>query len=390
MGVLSFRVGPVPVRVQASFFLTALLLGWQPGPHGLERLFLWSVVVFFGVLAHEMGHAAAALAFGYRPRIELYLFGGVTWWEAEAGASTARTVLVTLAGPATGIVLGGLAWLGALHWAAPLPPGSAGAFLLERFVWVNLGWGLLNLLPILPLDGGVVFAASVEHLLPGRGRMAARLVSLGLALLLVWFALTAGMTFGAAMAGWLAFDNARSGWAEWQLRRDEACAGIIEQAIGALGRGDADALVEAADALRRTAHSLPLRRFGEWLDAWGALLQGRRRDVEAWLAAHRTADVRASALISGALALLDGKAPAALELLSAGLGETISPLDLAALRAAFLASGRFDVAVALVDSPAGRRLSVAQVGELAAAAAEAGFREAAERLQELAAAASSG
>ncbi len=390
MGALSFRLGPVPVRVQASFFLTALLIGWQPGPGWFERLFLWSLVVFFGVLAHEMGHAAAALAFGYRPRVELYLFGGVTWWASERGASTARTVLVTLAGPAAGIALGLFAWLGALHWLPSFPPGSGGAFLLDRFVWVNLGWGLLNLLPILPLDGGVIFAALAERVLPERGRMAARLLSFLLAVTVAWFALSAGMTFGAAMAGWLAFDNARSGWAAWQLRRDEACAGLVERAIDALGRGAAEELAEAAETLRRSAHSLPLRRFAEWLSAWGALLQGRRRVVEDWIAAHRAGDLRASALLTAALALQDGKVGAALDLLAAGLGETTSPLDAAVLRGAFLASGRFDVAVAFVDSPAGRRLSPEQVRDLAEAAGRAGYREAARRLDELAEAAVNG
>ena len=44
---------------------------------------------------------------------------------------------------------------------------------LNDVMWVNLGWGVLNLLPILPLDGGHI-ASSVAELVAGRkGRLAA-------------------------------------------------------------------------------------------------------------------------------------------------------------------------------------------------------------------------
>ena len=384
MGVLSFRLGPVPVRVQASFFLMALLIGWQPGPRWAERLLVWTGIVFVGVLAHEMGHALAALAFGHRPRVELYLFGGVTWWESEQGRRPGQTVLVTLAGPLTGILLGLAAWWLWRGVAPELPPGSSGHFAFSRFVWVNLGWGLLNLLPILPLDGGVVLGTLLERALGDRGRTVVRLASFVLAVAVAVLAAMAGMMFGAAMAGWLAFENARSGLSEWQLRRDAEHAGSIERAIEALGRGDGAALAQIAEALRASAHSLPLRRFGEWLGAWGGLLSGRREEVERWVERHRYDDMRAAALLTGALALQDDKVDAAIDLLGAGVGEPPSPLDVAALRAAFLASGRFDVAVALADSPAGRKLLPEHLLELAEAAGQAGYREAAERLRALA------
>ncbi len=384
MGVLSFRLGPVPVRVQASFFLMALLIGWQPGPRWAERLLVWTAIVFVGVLAHEMGHALAALAFGHRPRVELYLFGGVTWWESEQGRRPGQTVLVTLAGPLTGILLGLLAWWLWGRVAPGLPPGSSGHFAFSRFVWVNLGWGLLNLLPILPLDGGVVLGTLLEGVLGEQGRTAVRFVSLLLALGVAVLAAMGGMLFGAAMAGWLAFENARSGWSEWQLRRDEEHAGAIERAIEALGRGDGATLGQTAETLRASAHSLPLRRFGEWLGAWGALLGGRREEVERWVERHRYDDMRAAALLTGALALLDDKVDAAIDLLGAGVGAPPSPLDVAALRAAFLASGRFDVAVALADSPAGHKLRPEQLRELADAAEQAGYQEAAAELRALA------
>ena len=36
--------------------------------------------------------------------------------------------------------------------------------LMSDLVFVNLGWGLLNLLPVLPLDGGHIFFLLIEKL----------------------------------------------------------------------------------------------------------------------------------------------------------------------------------------------------------------------------------
>ncbi len=74
---------------------------------------------------------------------------------------------------------------------AGAPPGVTR--LLNFVVWVNLGWGVLNLLPILPLDGGHI-AASVAEMVAGRnGRIAARIFSIVLTAVIGLLALFGGM-----------------------------------------------------------------------------------------------------------------------------------------------------------------------------------------------------
>jgi stage IV sporulation protein FB len=145
---LHFRLNRVPVSVEPWFWLTTVLLaGGIQGPF----LAVWVLVVFVSVLAHEMGHALASRRFGATPRIRLYSLGGLAYRDRPLPRW--RSVAVSLAGPGAGFLLGGIIW--AVHRALPpLTPGLE--FLFSALEQANLGWGLVNLAPVLPLDGGHV------------------------------------------------------------------------------------------------------------------------------------------------------------------------------------------------------------------------------------------
>jgi Zn-dependent protease len=88
--------------------------------------------------------------------------------------------LVSLAGPLSNIVLGLVAAVifGVLLRLAPevVGPGGAGRAMLVRFLLVNAGLAIFNLLPIPPLDGSHVAA----HFVPYRHRDAwARFAAIG-------------------------------------------------------------------------------------------------------------------------------------------------------------------------------------------------------------------
>lgn len=104
----------------------------------------WGAILFVSLLAHELGHALAGLAFGSRAAMTLYPLGGITRFDPPLSRS--RSLLATLAGPVTSLTIG----LG----AAALRASWGSAEWLPVFMWVNLGWGILNLLPVLPFDGG--------------------------------------------------------------------------------------------------------------------------------------------------------------------------------------------------------------------------------------------
>ncbi len=192
---LLFWFGGFPVRVRPAFFLVVLLLGlplWS-----LAAIAIWMLVAPVAVLLHECAHALLARRQGRSPQIELHSLGGETRWARAQEVEWSDRVLITLAGPLAGLVVGGIAWA-----VAPPLPGRAPSFLLlaaDLFAWVNLGWGLFNLLPILPMDGGRVMA---EFLVQAKGRDEGRLLSsfvslgiavvgcvLGLAVQRLWLAL---------------------------------------------------------------------------------------------------------------------------------------------------------------------------------------------------------
>ena len=91
---------------------------------------------------------------------------------------------VAAAGPGANLVMA-LAWAALLKVAVLLPAGTAGDFLeltSQAGIVVNLIFMFLNLLPILPLDGGRILAS----LLPSRAAWQyARLEPLGLPLLVI-------------------------------------------------------------------------------------------------------------------------------------------------------------------------------------------------------------
>lgn len=169
--MFSFRLGTIPVRVHFWFFLTALMLGGsgRPGPLVLS----WVAIVFVSVILHELGHALVGRAFGMTPQIDLHAMGGLTSWAGGRNLGPGPSILVSLAGPLTGIAFGGLAFV--LARTLPLPPVAAG--MVGQFVWVNAGWGLFNLLPILPLDGGNVLWKTLDIFTGNRGRRPAHVVS---------------------------------------------------------------------------------------------------------------------------------------------------------------------------------------------------------------------
>ncbi|WP_163864971.1 M50 family metallopeptidase [Myxococcus eversor] len=153
-----FHVDGFPVRVHPLFFLTALATGWTSASE-LGSLALWVMVVFASVLLHELGHAWAYRRFGSTASISLHGMGGTA--QGTDRLTHRQSAWVSFAGPGVGFLLGGLVW-GA---SALTPLGEQGGLVgvaVRQLLWVNIGWGLFNLLPVQPLDGGHLLASLVR------------------------------------------------------------------------------------------------------------------------------------------------------------------------------------------------------------------------------------
>lgn len=203
----------MPVTVRASFLLIAALIGFT-GVGEIEETIAWIVIVFVSILIHELGHAFTARRYGSAVAIELNGLGGLTRWSAKDGELTpGRRALIAAAGSAVGLVFGGVVWLVASRFG-PYEPLLA--FILESTIYVNVFWGLLNWLPIRPLDGGHLLESLLDQLAPSRAEMIARVVFTVTAAGALAFALWFRLVFVAVLAGWLLLSELGAGRAPRQ------------------------------------------------------------------------------------------------------------------------------------------------------------------------------
>lgn len=205
--VISFRLFGIPVTIGGSFLLVAALLGLG-GTSRVETVVAWVVLVFVSILIHELGHAFTAIAYGSEVAIELNGLGGLTRWNPPGGDLTpGRRAAVAAAGSAVGLAFGGLVWLAARQLG---PFSGLTEFVVTNLIYVNVFWGLLNWLPIRPLDGGHLLLSLLEKIAPSRARGVAKaifIVSAGVALFL---ALRFELLFIALLSGWLLLSEFRS------------------------------------------------------------------------------------------------------------------------------------------------------------------------------------
>ncbi|MGQ0616368.1 MAG: site-2 protease family protein [Acidimicrobiia bacterium] len=314
-----FTLLGVPVRVEPGFFVVAALLGFYPGTT-LPEVAAWTAIVFVSILVHEMGHAMAFKAFGDHPTVRLLPFGGLTMGRARRRRW--ESITVTLAGPLSAIVLLGLPALLVLNGGAAR--GSADVeTVLRLMVWVNIGWSVLNLVPVLPLDGGKVAESLV-------GRRAAQVISVVVAVPLALWAFTAGLIFAALFVALFATQNLaelRSRGAG-RARRPPAAFGLARPGTGPAGaappavdpESDAWARLRAGDgpgarrALERLAPGAPV---SPWLSATMAVTEGDEGRAVDELARALTAGAAPDLVVAQRVAD-SGLAPRLLQRLLAG------------------------------------------------------------------------
>ncbi len=153
---LNFRVAGFPVRVTPWFWVTMAFFGF---PYMSDRnlgplaLVLWVAAGFVSILVHELGHAVSARWFRSPSLIVLTAFGGYAQFYDRAPPSGWRRLVVSLMGPAAGFLLLGLVVVSQLSvdWMSQHPVLKAFGLFVG---WQCLVWGLFNLLPIWPMDGG--------------------------------------------------------------------------------------------------------------------------------------------------------------------------------------------------------------------------------------------
>lgn len=148
--MIRFKLLGIPVGVHLTFLLIAVV-----GPtDSVASIVSWVMAAFTAIMLHEFGHALTARAFGAEGvNVTLYALGGLTSYTTREQLSHGRSFLISAAGSgvgiAAGLVLVGLGRLDVFRsWPTELHD------FLGFFVFIALVWGVLNWIPIVPLDGG--------------------------------------------------------------------------------------------------------------------------------------------------------------------------------------------------------------------------------------------
>ncbi len=284
--MLRFRLGPIPVEVHPSHFLMAIAFGslglsdrdpsvW-PGRalashDGLTHaatvvavVAIWVVIVFVSVLVHELGHALVSLAYHYQPSIQLVGLGGLTRPNAPGPIPWHREVALTAAGPLLGAALGGLCLL----VRTSVGSWEVARYTLTLAALANFFWAAVNLLPVLPLDGGRISQAVLGRLFGKAGLVGAQVLALLVCLAVVFWR-----------------------WGDFFLTLFFLLFGLqAVRALVALLRGEAPAVqsteLQQLDALFRSGDLKAARERAETLAAQdpSALVRSRAHHLLGWIA----------------------------------------------------------------------------------------------------------
>ncbi|HSX04114.1 MAG TPA: site-2 protease family protein [Rhabdochlamydiaceae bacterium] len=149
--------GRIPIFIHPAFWVVAAIIGFFNSLTFTGTL-IWIFVILVSVLIHELGHAITAVVFGLNPRIELVALGGLTYHRGDK-LPFLKQFFIVLDGPLFGFFLFLVAFF--LLKVPSLAAGTSGT-IIYYFYWVNLVWTILNLVPVMPLDGGQLLRIVLE------------------------------------------------------------------------------------------------------------------------------------------------------------------------------------------------------------------------------------
>ena len=230
---LNFTLAGVPVRVHPLFWLVGLVFGYGGVPPDKPALLVaWLAVFFVSILVHEMGHALTMRYYGWNPSVTLYAMGGFARYDGgftanfssyqRKGNREFAQLIISAAGPAAGFLMAGLIVLVArllggnvqfdvglrslVTWQITQIDDNL-RFLMDCFLLVNIYWGLLNLLPVYPLDGGQISRELFTRYSVGDGIQRSLWLSIATGAGLAAYGLYHGAFYMGLLFAYLAFSS---------------------------------------------------------------------------------------------------------------------------------------------------------------------------------------
>ena len=179
---------PTTIKPGFGIFL-AFLVFLYPYPLGL---WMASAVGAF-TLIHELGHALAARMSGCTAYISLDFMVAYAAYEPRSPLTWGQKARIALAGPSLQIISAVVVLL--LNSTNPF--SRADITISDATIsiwWAGIALGAMNLIPLLPLDGGAFVASVVEHFMPGKGNDIVLKISAALTALAFGLCIVSGNT----------------------------------------------------------------------------------------------------------------------------------------------------------------------------------------------------
>ncbi len=215
-------IGKTSIDVDFSFFILLLVFiayAYNPG-QPIQYALIWIPVVFISVLIHELSHAGmiGLLGFG-SSQIILGGMGGVT--VNGRRAKPWQDLFISVSGPLSNFVLMFICSQLAQRFAI-FSQDRMLVELMPRLISANLWWGIFNLIPVPPLDGGHATREFFRIFLDERRAFVIAIwIAMIVGSLVVVLALYTRSLFMAMYLGWFVY----VAWQQWQYFRQHGVPG---------------------------------------------------------------------------------------------------------------------------------------------------------------------
>ncbi|TVQ94085.1 MAG: hypothetical protein EA397_02955 [Deltaproteobacteria bacterium] len=319
MNFYVFSVGRIPVHLS---IWALLLIGWLAFRLGDPIVgAMIGVGAIASILVHELGHAVVAARYGLQPEVLIHALGGLT--RHTRAESDRQDAIIIAAGPLIQLAVGAVVLVASFFVFAAIPGLAENLYLtsiLYAFLYVSLFWGVINLAPMWPMDGGKLFRLGLIHLLSVRPLLADRITHItGIVLsvaafLLFWLLIGGFVLLALIIFGMITYQNVmalRSGSSGEPVRPTSKHArALLNEAREAFGERNWAEAARLGHQIRAEPN-VPDRMLSEVFEVIalshifnGDLEEGVRfakrapptpRVIEAWVRAHHELGERSTA-----------------------------------------------------------------------------------------------
>ena len=216
-------IGKTSIDVDFSFFILIglfVILNYNE-KLGIEYALIWIPILFLSVLFHEMAHAAAIALFGFgASQIVLGGMGGHTSNESMRNARPWQSLIISVAGPVSNFVLAVVC-----SYLMSTRVGSSDKMLVVLLPTMRLAsiwWGMLNLIPVPPLDGGHATRSFFRIFLTDRTSF---VISTWIAIVIGGVIAIWGFTQGQFFLAFFLVMMLYAVWQRWQYFREHGIPG---------------------------------------------------------------------------------------------------------------------------------------------------------------------